>query len=148
MARKLLYINTTTGRITQTSEMYPNTTELPVSTPRTFGWSFAAVPETGVVVAPVYTADVDMTLTGVRIYADTAPTGGALEFDIERWNGSSWATVFSTRPTVSSGANRGGSGAAFSITAISAGHELRLNVISVNTAASITVQLFATVGVL
>jgi hypothetical protein len=119
------------------------------SSPRTFGWGCDGIPAVGVVAMKTqYTADVAMTLTGVALVAGTAPSGAAFDVDIERWNGSSWASVFSTRPTIAAGATAGGGAAVFSTTAISAGWRLRVNVIAANGAADLTIQLNATVGVI
>jgi hypothetical protein len=119
------------------------------SAPRTFGWGCDGTPAVGVVTMRTqYTADVAMTLTAISLVALTAPSGGALDIDVERWNGSTWASVFATRPTIASGQTEGGGSAVFSAATIAAGWRLRVNVFAANGAADVTIQLAATVGVI
>lgn len=78
----------------------------------------------------VYPVDRGLVFSSIDITAPTPPTGAAAIFDIE-WasttNGS-WTTIFSTRPQVDAGASDGGGAAILSVTSISAGSRLRLNI--------------------
>jgi hypothetical protein len=116
-------------------------------TRRVLGWFLPGALANGTDLGPNYIADGPITLTGIRVYCKTAPTGAALDLDIRRSTdgGATWATIFSTRPTVAAGSRLGGSGAALSVTSLSADHILRLDVVAASSAADVTIQLFTTV---
>jgi hypothetical protein len=44
----------------------------------------------------------------VQLIAGTAPVGAALIVDVNTWDGAAFTTMFSTKPTIADGANRGG----------------------------------------
>jgi len=100
--------------------------------PRTVGWyvegSIAATTNQG----PNYIIDQNCTITGVSLYAKVAPTGSAADFDIQvsTNNGSSFATLFSTRPTIAAGSKVGGGSAVLSTTTLSVGDILRLDIVA------------------
>lgn len=82
----------------------------------------------------VYTAAQAFTLTSAIVTVDVAGTSGTLEIDIQKStdDGASWATVFSTKPSVAfgSGDNTPSSNAVFSTTSIATGDLLRLDISS------------------
>lgn len=114
---------------------------------RVFGWYIAGTPSIANNQGPNPIADGALTLTGIRLYAKIAPSGGTFEVDVQRWDGSAWASIFSTRPTIASGQNLGGSAAVLSITSLSLNDVLRLDVIGVSGAADVSVQLFSHINV-
>lgn len=80
----------------------------------------------------VYTAPQAFTLTSAIVTVDVAGTSGTLEIDVQKStdDGASWATVFSTKPSVAFGAgnNSVSTNAVFSVTSVAAGDLLRLDI--------------------
>lgn len=112
--------------------------------PRTVGWyidgGFAAVSDIG----PNIFVDVPCTITGIRLYAKTAPSGGSVDVDVQLSsnNGVSYTTIFSTRPVITAGNKVGGANAVFSTTTVTTGQILRFDIVSANNARSLTASLF------
>lgn len=102
--------------------------------------------------APYHTASKDLTLTDCEMVVKTAPVGGTVSIDIEVDTAGktgampSFATIFSTLPTIDSGEYSSESAAtpcSLSTTAVAKGDILRLNVDGVNGAKDLTVSLIA-----
>lgn len=117
------------------------------SVPRTIaGWFLPGAFPTGTQ-GPVQAIDAAMTLTKVVLVGTDGklPTG-TTDVDIEWFNGSSWASIFTTRPTLATGA-RLGSSTALSKTSFAEDDLLRVNVIDGGGAEDVTVQVRGTVNV-
>lgn len=113
--------------------------------PRTMGWFFESSFTIGNQQGPTYTLDTDVTFIGFDAYAVTGPTGSAADFDVKLSTngGSSWATIFSTRPTIAAAAHVA-SGAVLSTTTGATGNLIRLDIIAVGSttpASAVTAQL-------
>lgn len=94
-----------------------------------------------------YQAKQNLTLTSAILTDTEGATSGTLEFNILKASsiGGTYTTVFSTRPSVSAnGSAQESSNAVFSVTSVSAGDWLRLDITSVATGAkNINVSLTA-----
>lgn len=94
-----------------------------------------------------YQAKQNLTLSSAILTDTEGATSGTFEFDILKATsiGGTYTTVFSTKPSVSAnGSPQESSNAAFSVTSVSAGDWLRLDITSVATGAkNINVSLTA-----
>lgn len=113
--------------------------------PRAIGWFISGALTVANEQGPTYTLDHNATITGIDLYCKTAPVTSAVDIDIKRSTngGTSFATIFSTRPTVAAAAKTGGSAAVLSTTTVSTGDLLRLDVIAAGgtPAQDVTAQL-------
>ena len=111
----------------------------------TVGWFEYGPLLVGVDKGPNYTLPYAVTVESVRLFAKAGPVGSAAEFDIQRStdNGATWASIFTTRPTIAAGTRAGGTSAVLAITALAAGTVLRMDVTAAGTtpAEHATVQL-------
>lgn len=92
-----------------------------------YGWIKSGALAVETYAGPVYYIRADLTIVGWAAFCNTAPSGASAIFDIEYStnNGSSWATLWSSTPSVSASANAGSSTSGISVTTLAKGNWVR-----------------------
>lgn len=115
---------------------------------QSLGWFFEGTVSVGTEQGPTYTLPGNVSVERVRLYARAAPATSAVDVDVLRSTdgGTTWSTIFSTRPTIAAGSKTGGSAAVLSVATLNTNDLLRCDIVAAGgtPAAGLTVQLVIT----
>lgn len=114
-----------------------------IEIPQEYGWTKSGALAVETFGVPVYYIRADLTIVGWAAYVVTAPSGSAATFDVEYStnNGGSWATVFSSAPSISAAANFNSSTSGISVTTLAKGNLVRAKCTAANSAADLSLFL-------